>query len=357
MLKTRKYTWNRPCLMAVVCFIVFPMIPVNVVGQDPSLSLVTTGVCEQSSVFVPVRGQHLADVGSMTLFIEYNASNLSFESLENINPQLPGILVNTLNDPPRVAIVWSNINGAQFPDNVLFDLKFGVVEPDGMLQFTTTCEVANLNLEVIPVNYSGGSVVSSRPVIQSNPENKTITSQSNAVFQLNAVNASGYAWQESQNGGFVWSDLADGFPYIGTHSAALTIQHVPSGYNAYKYRCIIENNGCTTVSSTATLYVDSTSSTGGQLFIKKLHLHAEPNPFSGSATLVYTVPTPGDVTIKLFTLTGQLAGILAEGRHQPGEFRVDDKFVYLPAGLYICKMIHTNDESTGQTFCKINKYH
>ena len=228
-------------------------------AQNPTLSAGNVGICNTPTVLVPITGTNLNNIGSMTLFISFDNQSLAFDTITNLDPQLNGLLFNLVSNPTRVALVWSNINGAQFQNSTLLKLKFNVLKQTGTLAFTTNCEIATVSLQILPVTYVSGSVYPAIPVITAQPENKTVKSQANALFQVVSSNATLFAWQETRNSGISWQDLADGASYTGTHSAALTINHVPTLFNKYRYRCLLKQDNCPATSNYAILTVDSVS--------------------------------------------------------------------------------------------------
>jgi len=110
-------------------------------------------------VLVPVNATDFFDVGALTLFIGYEPAALSFVGLENVNPQLSGIVANTMTGPDQIAIAWTanDPNYANIADDKLFDLKFVFSGENGELSFNPGCELTNSILVVIPTTlYDGG---------------------------------------------------------------------------------------------------------------------------------------------------------------------------------------------------------
>jgi len=328
-------------------------------AQTPSLSIGNVGVCNNDiTVSVPIKGNNFSDIGAITLFINYNDQNLEFSSIENINPQLFGIMVNTLSNPSRIALVWTNTTGATFMNDTLLNLKFTVLQHSGDLSFAIdSCEFANISLppQVIAVNYSNGSIFEAKPTISSEPENKTVPSQSNAVFQVASPNASGYLWQESRNDEISWTTLSETNTYAGTQTNTLTIRQVSLYFNQFRYRCLLNPNSCNAVSTSAILSVDSITGIPGQAANEILSLTNSPNPFSGETTIEFSVPEQGFVTIKIFSMMGQIMGTPAESPYSKGSYRLEKKYVYLPAGIYFCHYVFKGTASTYETNNKMIK--
>lgn len=325
-------------------------------AQVPSLSIGSVGVCENSAVLMPLTGNYLSDIGAITLFINYDDQTLAFNSVENLDPQLSGLLVNNLSNPSRVAIVWSKTSGASFMNSTLLNLKFDLLQQTGVLSFVkNNCEIANTSLppQIIEVTYTDGSVFPAKPAFSSEPENKTAVPQSNVVFQVASPNATAFKWQESRDNGSSWSDIFDLNPYSGSRTNTLTIRQVTESYDRFMYRCILDPDLCFNISKTATLSVDSHSGIPGQRSKDILYFNTSPNPFSGKTTLEYTVPGNGFVTIQLFSMTGQLMDIPVESQHTAGSYRTEKNFVSLPAGIYFCHYVFKGTAGVYETYRKM----
>jgi hypothetical protein len=309
-------------------------------AQPASLSIGNIGVCNSTSVLVPLNGTSLSNIGAITLFISYDSLSLSFDTIESVDPQLTQIMANAISNPPRVSLVWSKTSGATFLNGTLLKLKFTVLHKPTSLGFVTlNCELANNSIppQVVAINYFSGSVFDSEPTISANPENKTIFSQSNVDFQVASSNATGFSWQESRTGGSQWNTLIENSTYIGTQTNTLTIKKVPVNFNQFHYRCIVNANACPAFSAAAVLTVDSITGMPGQLSKEILHLRINPDPFSEKTAICYHVPGQGFVSVKIYTLTGQLIMEPVGEYKTTGSYRFEDNFVSLPAGIYLCK--------------------
>ncbi len=77
-----------------------------------------------------------------------------------------------------------------------------------------------------------------------------------ATFSLNPVPAGvTYQWQVSTNGGSTWTDLANGAPYSGVTTAALTLSNVSAALNGYQFRALLSNTGGTSASGAGTFTI------------------------------------------------------------------------------------------------------
>jgi len=105
------------------------------------------------------------------------------------------------------------------------------------------------------------STTASAPVFATHPASQTITTTGNAV--LTAVAGGNpdptYQWQVSTDGGTVWTPLANGAPYSGVTTGALTIASPSVVLNGNLYRAVATNGSGFATSNGATLTVLATS--------------------------------------------------------------------------------------------------
>jgi hypothetical protein len=335
------------------------MLPLVIVkAQTASLSLGNVGICENSTISVPLTGNDLNGIGALTLFIYYNDQDLAFNAIENPDPQLSGLIYNALANPSRIAIVWSKIAGASFNNATLLHIKFDVLHKNSTLAFAQdSCEIADISIppQLITATYNNGSVFDAIPDFSQEPENTTAVSLSDVSFLVTSPNASGYSWQESRNSGDSWANLAESGNYAGTNTNFLTINNVSTTYNQYRYRCILDPDGCNAVSRAAILSVDSIAGISPHYAQDILKLSTNPNPFNAGTTVSFTVPENGFVTIKIFSMTGQLMETPVEQFYMLGTYRVYKNFVSLPRGIYFCNYVFRNAANVYETNKKMIK--
>ena len=63
-----------------------------------------------------------------------------------------------------------------------------------------------------------------------------------------------------------------------------------------------------------------------------------PNPFNPSTTIAYDLPQAADVTLTLYTITGQQVQVLADGHQQAGHHTVDLRGLELATGVYLYRI-------------------
>ncbi|WP_269932720.1 putative Ig domain-containing protein [Aminobacter sp. HY435] len=90
------------------------------------------------------------------------------------------------------------------------------------------------------------------------PDNQASHVGGTVNFQAVALNAIGYQWQVSTNGGIGFTDISDGAPYSGATTAVLNIAGATADMNGYQYRIIATGAAePAAVSGSATLTVIS----------------------------------------------------------------------------------------------------
>jgi len=68
-------------------------------------------------------------------------------------------------------------------------------------------------------------------------------------------------------------------------------------------------------------------------------LHAPfPNPFNPATNIVFDLPEPGSVTVKVFDLMGREVAVLVNGEKPAGQHTISFDARDLPSGVYVCRM-------------------
>lgn len=67
-------------------------------------------------------------------------------------------------------------------------------------------------------------------------------------------------------------------------------------------------------------------------------LPSYPNPFNGSVTLGFILPTPGRLRLSVYDLSGKMVGNVASGDYPAGRYRYTWDASRLPSGIYITKL-------------------
>jgi len=78
--------------------------------------------------------------------------------------------------------------------------------------------------------------------------------------------------------------------------------------------------------------------TRSSLVTGHLTLSVSPNPFTGATTINYTLPIAGDMSLRLYDVSGQLVTTLASGYHNQGTSSLKLQSSNLPAGIYVLRL-------------------
>jgi len=85
----------------------------------------------------------------------------------------------------------------------------------------------------------------------------------------------------------------------------------------------------------------------------KLGLRVAPNPFRGTSVVMYNLPRPGKVSVKLYDATGRLGMDLFTGRQRAGSYRLGLAAPELSAGVYFLKMRFDDGTDEQQVTAKV----
>ncbi|MCF8369914.1 MAG: cohesin domain-containing protein [Bacteroidales bacterium] len=98
-------------------------------------------------------------VGAFNFEIEYDETILTFQELQNISTFVPGLTINVLSSPSRVALIWNATSAGINLNGKMLDLKFTYNGGNTQLDFNSSaCEIADFNAEVINAIYYNGLV-------------------------------------------------------------------------------------------------------------------------------------------------------------------------------------------------------
>ncbi len=86
------------------------------------------------------------------------------------------------------------------------------------------------------------------PIITAQPAGVSLCAGGNTSFSVTASNVNAYQWQESTDGGTVWTNISNGGVYSGATTSTLSLTNVTTSFANYKYRCYVSG----TVSPAAT---------------------------------------------------------------------------------------------------------
>jgi hypothetical protein len=225
--------------------------PIIMKSQNATATIGNVFSCAGDTMLAPVDVTDFINVGAMTIYIGYDTSAAEFLSLQNINSAIPGgISCNASNG--QVGIVYSNPNSFTITSGKLFDLRFRFPGDSTALPFNPGTEIADPNLETIPLDTYAGSIKISIELINQ-PDSVQSYPDNDVIFRVTSLGIPDYQWQENRGSGF--SDLQNNQIYTGVDNDTLTVHDVSLSYNGYTYRCVLSAGNCTVISDTALLEV------------------------------------------------------------------------------------------------------
>lgn len=319
-----------------------------------TISIDTLKVCAAQEVIVPVTALNLSDVGALTLYVGFDSLNLTYVSVENIDPQLAGMSTNLMLNPMQLAFAWSNTLPVNFPNTKLFDLKFLTNGQNGSIWFNSGCELSDTGGFVLNVNYSDGHVASAQPVIYANPQNVSVQEGNTAFFSIQAGNATNFYWRESQDNGTSWIVLDDNGTYSGSNTASLSVINPPINYNGFLYQCMLVNDQCLTYSSPAKLTVEPITSVSLNDFSKNT-IVVKPQPCQDLVTITYFYPCSGRPTLELLSILGKPEMSIQLPPSGEGIQHIQLSTADLKPGLYVARINNTCEHGARDTVTKILK--
>ncbi|HYH04995.1 MAG TPA: T9SS type A sorting domain-containing protein, partial [Bacillota bacterium] len=169
------------------------------------------------------------------------------------------------------------------------------------------------------------------PNITQQPVSHAVNSGNNTVFTITADAGATYQWQADAGSGF--SDLSNTAPYSGVQTSTLTITNTTPGLTGTKYRCVVTNNDCESVSTDAVLTINvgiSEILSGGKLTVY-------PNPATTMLTVDIQLANPQSVTFSVMDITGRvfmLSQTLATSNNHTRQLDI----THLEAGVYLLRL-------------------
>lgn len=193
---------------------------------------------------VPVEVVKIANVGAISLVLEYDNTVINYIGYQNGNPSLSvgySTVVNQVGN--KVFFSWHSVAPLNILQGTLVEYVFTSTGGTSYLNWDVAtqaaCEYSNVSAMVLASTYVNGSVtVVPDPAITGNPVDVEIEEGQNASFSVTSTNATAYQWEVSMDNGATWMNVTNTLPYIGANQSTLQIIGTDVMYNQYQYRCI-----------------------------------------------------------------------------------------------------------------------
>lgn len=210
----------------------------------------------------------------------------------------------------------------------------GVTIPNANTQFHTVKTAGTYSVKgtnsfgCSDVSESVDITVKPLPVITQHPVSHAVNSGNNTAFTITADVGATYQWQADAGSGF--SNLSNTAPYSGTQTNTLTITNTTPGLTGTKYRCVVTNNDCESVSTDAVLTINvgiSEVLAGGKLTVY-------PNPATTQLTVDLQLNHPRPVTLAITDITGRVF-VLPQTQAAATAYTRQLDVSHLDAGVYL----------------------
>jgi hypothetical protein len=244
-----------------------------------SLTLGQKLSCESSSLLLPLDVSGFENVGSFTIYIQIDTLQVTFDGIANPHSLLSsGMLLNNfIETTSSIVLTWFSVGGITISDGTLLELKLDYVEGLAGLVFSASSELADPEGTIIEnAVYTDGMVMPALQILLQ-PQPITVTEGESAFFEVELQHNDEHTFQWQQDDGNGWINLSDDMHFAGANASMLNIDSVPLGFNNSEFRCVINFDNCSAISSAATLTVSpltviNTGSTG------QPSIRAWPNP-------------------------------------------------------------------------------
>ncbi|HRZ48377.1 MAG TPA: hypothetical protein P5338_03175 [Bacteroidales bacterium] len=311
-------------------------------GQPLVISLDTVKGCAGDTLLFDVRADQFNNVGAITLMIQYNPSELQYDTTFALHPQFPGMLVNEMTGSIQaIGFSWfsTSMSGVNLGTGVLATMKFIKWSDSSQLHFSPQCEIANAVGTPLPVTYQDGIILPRIPGLINQPSDVTAKPGQSAAFSIVPVQpATALQWFFSTDN-TVWNEISDTGIFSGSSASSLSVSPVTWLQHGWKFKCRLTEGTCTGFSESATLWVD-TIDTSDWLQNEEPVGKPYPNPCRNQLNVPVYKTDVYSMTITFSDITGKVVKTLPLDLGKvsvPGIVRME--LFDIPEGLYL---LHTS---------------
>ncbi len=203
----------------------------------------TLTACPGNDIIVPITVTDLYNVASVSLVMNYNDAVLTYLGYDNLNPAMSNALISPT--PGQFIFAWYSIFPASLGDATLVDLLFTYQGGSADLVWDVVtpnlCEYTDIDANTMAAAFFNGNVSSAQqyPTILTNPVATGGFVGDFAQFTVDAVNATGYQWQYSDDGGTTWFDIPDDGNVSGSNTNTMSIDSLVLHWNNSLIRVIV----------------------------------------------------------------------------------------------------------------------
>jgi hypothetical protein len=227
------------------------LLPLFMKSQNATATLGNVASCVGANTLVPLVVTDFNNIGAMTIYISYDTNAAEFLSIQNINPAIPGSVTFNAYDG-QVSIAYSCPTPFFISGESLFDLDFTYLGDSTSLTFNPGTEIADINLDIVPLDTYPGSISTSIQII-AQPDSVQSYPDHDVLFRVLSSGDINFQWQE--NTGTNWNNLQNSNTYQGVTNDTLIITDVPLSFNGNLYRCVLTAGNCSENTTPALLEV------------------------------------------------------------------------------------------------------
>ena len=292
------------------------------------------------TVTIPIIINNFFEITSFELFIDYNSSELSYLTFQNVNALLPELSIS--NNGNSLVLEYSG-DPASIGNGIMVELLFTAQSNNIQItsaliwdEINSTYSTINGNINAI---YTNGQILIN-PLIStiikpSGPEEVDVNNTPSSLYITHpSLNAETYDWDISptQAGSIAGNDTL----------GAVTWSPI---YQGYAYIKVSARNGCNSMTSDS-LEVIVDNSVGIRKGLadpdKTYIITTQPNPFQEEIKIHYRVGQNGSISFKIFDIYGKQVRQTSIENKQQGDYEITIKRENLAAGVYFISLINNN---------------
>ena len=333
----------------LLCF----LLPVYGIGWSQAIQIFTeplTG-CTGDTVSVHLHTHHFFDVGSMTLFLEYDPQELSYDTTIALHPLLPGMLVNQFASPSTtVGISWftTTMMSVDIDTGIIATIRFVLLADSALPVFHANSEVTDPLGSPLSTQFATEHITPYYIPITLHPTDAFVKPGVDATFSVTTPIADvSFQWQSSSNL-TDWTNLHNNDTFAGVNQGLLTINNTPVQLFDLAFRCLLVKGNCSTYTHYGVLIQDTLSFVMNHKSLENKE-QPHPNPYSHTFQLPIIHGLAKYHTFALYSINGRMVYQQNITNTTQGSRKVTIAPPNTPPGQYIGVLLYTDKQGTYQT--------
>lgn len=245
---------------ALFCFFQIPAFA-QFTGSLPAIQATPGG-----QVTIPVQVSQMTGVQAFNIGVRFNASVLTFSSVNLNGHPLQGTLTQTnlVGNEVRIVYVGAALN---LTNDTLCEIVFTYNAQGGTSQLLWNreyTEFTGANSTILSETLSNGALFATGvgSAVSATNGDRSACELGSASFSVTATGSTGFQWQVSSDGGATFTNLSNGSDVSGATSANLTISTLAQSANGNYYQCVVAGSGGNTLSPAQRLTVTAVTGVG-----------------------------------------------------------------------------------------------